>query len=315
MYQILERGFVIDQNRPTPSCHASTLVPTADGFLCAWFGGTRESNPDVMIWLARYRNGSWLDPVCISEEAGIAHWNPVLFREGDTIFLFYKVGVHIHEWKTMIRISRDEGATFTPPRELVPGDETGGRGPVKNKPLKLSDGNILCPASREYADGIWRVFVDLTTDRFATLQRSRFIMPADPAVKLIQPSLFEDESGIHMLMRSDRGLVYKADSMDLGQTWSEAYPTILPNNNSGLDLVSIPDGRIFLVSNPVADNWGKRTPLTLSVSHDGGNTFEKVLDLESADGEFSYPAIIYDGVLRITYTHMRERIAYAFIEV
>lgn len=315
MYHIIERGFIIDHNRPTPSCHASTIVPIADGYLCAWFGGTRESNPDVMIWLSRYRNGSWQNPICVSEEAGVAHWNPVLFRDGDTIFLFYKVGVHIHEWKTMVRTSRDEGETFTPPRELVPGDETGGRGPVKNKPLKLSDGSLLCPASREYADKTWRVFADRSTDAFSSLIRTEFVMPADPTVKLIQPSFFEDAAGVHMLMRSDRGVIYKADSTDFGKTWSEAYPTALPNNNSGIDLIDLPDGRVFLVSNPVNTNWGKRTPLTLSVSCDGGNSFEKVMDLETADGEFSYPAIIYDGVLRITYTHMRERIAYAFIRV
>ncbi|MBR4865496.1 MAG: exo-alpha-sialidase [Clostridia bacterium] len=314
-YTILERGFVMDENRPTPSCHASTIVPVEGGYLCAWFGGSREGDSDVKIWLSRYTGGSWQDAVCVSQEEDVAHWNPVLFRNGDTVYLFYKVSEAISTWKTMVRTSLDEGGTFSPARELVPGDVSGGRGPVKNKPLKLSDGSILCPASREYADLTWRVFADRTADGFATLTRTEFVMPADPAVKLIQPSFFEDVNGIHMLMRSDRGLIYRADSADLGKTWGPAYPTAMPNNNSGLDLVGLPDGRIFLVCNPVGENWGKRSPLTLFVSTDGAASFQKVLDLETEEGEFSYPAILYDGALRITYTHKRERVAYAFLRV
>ena len=72
----------------------------------------------------------------------------------------------------------------------------------------------------------------------------------------------------------------------------QGISTSLPNNNSGIDLVKVPDGRIFLLYNNVADNWGKRNPLTLAVSTDNGDTWENIMDLETDDpGEFSYPQL------------------------
>lgn len=51
------------EGRPTPQCHASTIVETPSGFVAAWFGGTREKNPDVGIWVSRQVNGEWSTPV------------------------------------------------------------------------------------------------------------------------------------------------------------------------------------------------------------------------------------------------------------
>ena len=233
------------------------------------------------------------------------------------------LGVHIYDWKTMRRDSFDGGETFSPPSELVPGDASGGRGPVKNKPILLSDGAILAPASHESADERWRAFADRSDDGGRTFTVSAYFATADASVKLIQPSFWEDKNGVHAFIRSDQGVIYRADSADLGRTWGMAYPTALPNNNAGLDLARLPDGRLLLASNPVGENWGKRTPLTLSVSEDGGSTFRRLLDLETEDDpasprsaryEFSYPAVLADGQrVYITYTHRRERIAYAIL--
>ena len=54
-----------------------------------------------------------------------------------------------------------------------------------------------------------------------------------------------------------------------------------------------------------------RTPLSLLLSTDNGQTWPRRLDLETADGEYSYPAIIPTQVgMAITYTWKRERIAF-----
>ena len=89
------------------------------------------------------------------------------------------------------------------------------------------------------------------------------------------------------------------------------YDTGLPNNNSGIDLDRLPNGWLVLACNPVADNWGARTPMSLLVSRDNGVSWDKLLDLDSGKGEFAYPAVVASGPqLHVTYTWKRENIAY-----
>ena len=54
----------LNESAPYPQCHASTIVEVAPGRLvAAWFGGTRESAPDVGIWVTRFESGRWTEPV------------------------------------------------------------------------------------------------------------------------------------------------------------------------------------------------------------------------------------------------------------
>jgi predicted neuraminidase len=217
--------------------------------------------------------------------------------------LFYKIGHTIPDWKTMYTDSFDGGVTWSEERELVLGDESGGRGPVKNKPIRLKNGAILAPASHE--QGSWRCFTDLSRDDGRTWERSEYIPMPDDAAGVIQPSLWEDNAGVHMLMRSNTGFIWRADSPD-GMHWGTAYPTAMPNNNSGLDLVPVSD-RLVLCCNPIT--YG-RTLLTLMESTDGIH-FETTLVLENEPGEFSYPAVIRDGSkICGTYTWKRKKIVY-----
>jgi predicted neuraminidase len=113
-------------------------------------------------------------------------------------------------------------------------------------------------------------------------------------------------------MRSTRGKVFRSDSSDYGRTWFPAYSTSLPNNNSGIDAVRTGDGRVALVHNPVEGNWGRRYPLSITVSRDNGENWEQLLDLETESGEFSYPAVIAQSdCLHITWTWNRRTIAYS----
>ena len=104
---------LIMERCPTDMCHASTLLKTGpDRFLVAWFGGTKEGNGDVAIWITR-GNEEYFDAPQILAQSDEAHWNPVLFRINESkIILFYKVGNEISKWRTMYRISEDNGETF-----------------------------------------------------------------------------------------------------------------------------------------------------------------------------------------------------------
>ena len=303
----------IFKNPPFSECHASTIaLLDGEDKLCAWFGGEKEGKNNVRIWYSRQSDGIWSAPRDIPAVADLPHWNPVLFetKKGE-ITLFFKVGASIPQWKTYFCVTRDGGLTWSYPLELVSGDESGGRGPVKNKPILLSDGILLAPASTEI--GKWRCFID----RYDGEKWERSPIPVSAecgsSLNMIQPTLWEDECGIHALMRTQNGFIYRSDSTDGGKTFCDAYKTDIYNNNSGIDCTKTDGGIVALLCNPVQRG---RTPLSLLISRDGGKAFEKALDLETGEGEFSYPALVArQNTLFATYTYKRESIAYAEIEL
>ncbi len=293
--KITQKEFIFQQ-APFKECHASTLARLGDGtFLAAWFGGTKEGHNDVSIWLARRSpNGGWSAPVMVARVREAPHWNPVLFVPADGVArLFFKVGDWIDKWETWLTESRDNGVTWSAPRELVPGDK-GGRGPVKNKPIVLADGAWLAPASLE-PNNVWSVFVDRSEDggkTWTACQPPAIDRSVVAGVGVIQPTLWESAPGcVHMLMRSSCGRICASDSRDGGRTWSPVRLTTLFNNNSGIDAVRNAQGTLLLVYNPVADPK-VRTPLSLAVSRDNGAAWERCVDLETDEGEFSYPSVI-----------------------
>jgi predicted neuraminidase len=201
----------------------------------------------------------------------------------------------------MMTLSTDDGRTWTEPRSLPEGIV----GPVKNHPLEFPDGTILCGSSTE-RDG-WRVHFELTCDKGRKWRRTPPINDGR-AFGLIQPALLRTGAeGVVALMRSTAGRIYFARSENRGATWSKPEPLDLPNPNSGIDAVTLRDGRYVLVFNPVAEG---RSPLSVALSEDGRN-WRQVLTLEKEkDAEFSYPAVIQarDGLIHITYTWKRLRI-------
>ncbi|MBX3051128.1 MAG: exo-alpha-sialidase [Caldilineaceae bacterium] len=306
---------IFSDERPFASCHASSLIERDDGgFLVVWFGGSRESADDVAIWSAqRGVTGGWSAPRLVAKAEESAHWNPVIFRaEEGGVHLWFKVGPQIPAWRTYTAVSWDGGRSWSDPAPLVPGD-AGGRGPVKNKPILLADGAWLAGASLETRTH-WDAFVDRSEDSGVTWQATPLI-PLDRTrcggKGVIQPTLWESAPGqVHMLLRSTCGRVCRSDSADGGRSWSEIVPTDLPNNNSGLDVARMADGRLALICNPVEDR--ARTPLSVLISADNGQSWPERIDLETEPGEYSYPAIIPTaaGGLAATYTWRRERIAW-----
>ncbi len=243
----------------------------------------------------------------------------------------------------MTSFSDDMGETWSHSEEAVPGDRTT-RIAVRNKLLIASDGSWLGPCSTE-GEKYWDSMIDISRDSGKTWNKHPIPFDHDGAPPqtgggewsgigdvmlrntareavlgwdgIIQPTLWESEPGVfHAFMRSTRGRIYRSDSEDNGDTWREAYPTALPNNNSGIDLARLDDGTLALAHNPVSGNWTLRTPLSVSLSFDNGETFPERIDVETGDGEFSYPAIIPEGdTLHMTYTFKRKSIVYCAIDI
>jgi len=322
----IETEHLFGDERPFAQCHAPTLVRLADGrFLAAWFAGTREGHHDVGIWsavreaspAARTREApgeGWSRPRRIARVRESPHWNPVLFAldaNARELVVHFKVGESIRRWESFAARSSDAGETWSEPVELVPGDR-GGRGAVRCKPIRLASGDWLAGASIERWRR-WDAFFDRSPDGISDWQTTPLVDVDRRRVGkgLIQPTLFESPAGVHALFRSTGGRVYRSDSRDDGRTWSEALPTPLPNNNSGIDLARLADGRLALACNPVGEKGGPRTPLSVLFSRDDGTTWPERIDVETGSGEFSYPAIVPDAEgLALAYTWNRRRIAF-----
>lgn len=316
----IEEGQLFEKKKHFRSSHASTVVKMDDGrLMSAYFAGDEEGADNVRIYFSVYDNGSWSEPVQVPSEDSVAHWNPVLINFGTYVRLYYKVGAEIPYWVTKYTDTKDGGKTWSTPKELVPGDTSGGRGPVRNKTVVLSDATVIAGASTE--QGQWRAFFDLSVDGGKTWEKTDYITAYGvngKEIGMIQPTIWQDSEGeVHAMFRTDCGRIYRSDSKDLGRTWCEAYSTGLMNNYSGIDCVMTEDGRLWLVHTPIG--MGLRNILILSVSEDNGKTWKDVTTLAGnlfdLTAEYSYPAIIAEGnKLYITYTNKRRTINYAFIE-
>jgi predicted neuraminidase len=299
---------------PFRSAHASTVVELKNGdLLSAWFGGSAEGNPDVAIWTSRRTHGAWTTPAEIAREPNIACYNPVLFYSADgKLWLYYKFGPHPSSWSAARRFSTDDGQTWSPIEHLPAGIY----GPIRAKPLILSDGTIVSGTSVESYHS-WAAWIERSTDTGSTWSRIGPIVapgvpPPNETYGIIQPSVVRLKDGTLRLYARSTGQIARicvSDSKDAGLHWTRVHTLELPNPNSGLDAVALPCGRVVLVFNNTTNG---RTPLNLAVSSDAEH-FRVFQTLESNPGEYSYPAMIQgrDGDLHITYTWNRRRIRYA----
>lgn len=297
---------------PFPSCHASTIIEKHDGLIAAWFGGTEERDPDVGIWISHYSDGKWTKPAEVAN--GIQHkskrypcWNPVLYNAGNEILLFYKTGPSPSTWWGELIRSSDEGKTWSRSSRL-PEDIYG---PVKNKPILLKNNILLCPSSTE--DQGWRVHMEFTSDNGSTWERTPALN--DRKTGVIQPTILQLPNGrLQMLCRSTTSYIMNSYSDDNGHTWTELTSSGVPNPNSGIDAVTLKDGRHLLIYNHISKG---RNVLNVAVSGDGVQWKAAALpENEPKGGEFSYPAIIQtsDGLVHITYTWNRKLIKHLIID-
>jgi predicted neuraminidase len=206
----------------------------------------------------------------------------------------------------MVVRSEDGGRSWGEPLRLPDGM----LGPIKNKPVLLEDGRLLCPSSTEH-DG-WRMHVEWTADQGRTWEKTGPIGDGE-TMQIIQPTFLVHGAGrVQALCRSRQKFVAETWSEDGGRSWSEPRLTDLPNPNSGFDGVTLGDGRHLLVHNP---STHCRTPLVVATSEDGVR-WEEVATLETGVGAFSYPAVIQssDGIVHISYTNLRKTITHVAMD-
>jgi predicted neuraminidase len=311
-------GELVFSSPPFAQCHASTIVETSPGiFFLAVFGGTGEGNKDVCIWTSEFSKGSWGTPVLAAD--GITDgnkrypcWNPVLFKNSaDFLFLYYKVGPSPQTWWGMMKRSSDNGKTWSEATRLPEGII----GPVKNKPVVLASGTVVSGSSTE-TGGNWKVHMELSDDHGFTWKA----IPVDISngYQMIQPAiLVHSPEKLQILCRSKSNVIVESFSVDGGRGWSKVTTTKLPNPDSGIDALTLKNGKFMLVYNPLIHGRDDRSKLSIAISDDGQN-WKDVFSLEDHEkSEFSYPAIIQssDGNIHITYTYNRVNIKHQVLSL
>ena len=155
--------------------------------------------------------------------------------------------------------------------------------------------------------------MEFTSDKGITWDRTGALNERKTGA--IQPAILVHPGGrLQLLCRSQVSKILTSWSEDNGQTWSELVPTDLPNPNSGIDAVTLKDGRHLLVYNHVTKG---RNSLNIAISDDGISWKAAVLlEYDQKGAEFSYPAVIQtnDGLVHITYTWNRKQIKHVVLD-
>jgi alpha-L-rhamnosidase len=320
---VLEEFIYAQDQAPTPECHASTIAESHGVLVASWFGGTKEKNKDVGIWVSRKTDGAWSTPIEVVngiQEDGSRHpcWNPVLFKPKDgPLYLYYKVGPNPREWWGLYVTSTDDGKSWSEPVALPEGI----LGPIKNQPIQLADGTILSPSSTESKTEGWKIHVERLDQGSSEWTKTESLNDA-AEFGAIQPAILDYGNGkLQMLSRTKNEVVTENWSEDNGKTWGPMTAMELPNPNSGIDAMSLANGTQILIYNPTNKNWGDRVPLSVGTSTDG-KSWKRVLDLEpltdttDREGEeYSYPTVIQssDGMVHVVYTYNRNTVKHVVI--
>lgn len=321
------------------SAHAPALFETKSGhLLCAWFAGSWEGQADISIVVSRLKQGEevWEEPIQVSRDAERSEQNPSFFACPDgSIWLIYtaqkapRPDKASMQYTAIIRkqVSWDEGETWSEPETLF--DEEGSfcRQPIQI----LSNGrwifeNWMCEDSKVALSEDKTVF--RISDDAGKNWRT---IPLPKGKGRVHANLLEREPGhlIAFFRSRSADYIYRSDSYDYGDTWTDPNSTCIPNNNASLSVIQNQEGKFILACNPTnvpgADPdktlWpGLRCPIAVAASEDEGKNWPYIRLMEMGFGfvgsdnlnrnpQFEYPWIMQsrNGLYHLVYAWRNRR--------
>jgi len=338
-----------------PHNHASNLLSLSNGdLLCVWFGGSCEGKPDISIQCSRLKSNEneWSKPQILSDDAERSEQNPILYEiKPGVVWLIYTAQIGIHQDTAVVRWrkSEDYGKTWSKIENLF--DATGIF--VRNPPVVLESGEIILPAYYCLKSDTGFLGEDYSVIKHSKDGGATWKETSIPQTQgLVHMSIVKmSENRLLGFFRSRQAdAIYKTTSTDGGYTWTIPEASMLPNNNASIQCIKLMDNTLAMVFNdvnkvmaPPKENrppwfdkkdmdevsvketdrpssvWGvRRSPLSLAISADYGETWQRVKIIETHDDaecspEFSYPSITQtqDGSIYIAYTYLRQYIRVA----
>lgn len=318
---------------PWRTCHGPGMVELPNGdLLCCWFAGTFEGDADIHIVCARLPKGAdkWEEPVNVSGDPTRSEQNPSLFLGPDgAVWCMYTAqldripGKDNMQYTSQVRCQKswDGGLTWGDYETIFPEEGTFSRQPIQIlKNGRWIYGNWIC------TDAVDGLAGDPSAFRISDDQGKTWRMVMMPKSNgRVHATVVElDDGHLVAFMRSrEADFIYRSESYDWGDTWSEPKPTVLPNNNSSISAIRTQSGRIAIAYNPTCVSedmrskcaWpGLRCPVAVALSEDGGLTFPMIRWMERGEGyigdenktnnkQYEYPYIMQsaDGRLHLTY--------------
>lgn len=329
---------------PYKTAHSPALLELESGdMLCAWFAGSFEGNADVGIVCARLPKGAnqWEEPVQVSNDPQRSEQNPSLFSGPDgAVWAMYTAqldrlpGKDNMQFTSVVRCQKsfDGGRTWEKYETVFDKEGTFCRQPIQI----LSNGrwifgNWICTDSELGLTGDPTVF-QISDDQGKTWRTVE--MPKSNG--RVHANVVELEPGYLAAFMRSRAAdhIYRSESFDNGETWSEPVPTPLPNNNSSISVVMLNSGRIAVAYNPTCTPkpspdiaaWpGLRCPVAVALSEDKGLTWPMIRYMEMGEGymgdenrtnnkQYEYPYLMQgrDGTIHLAYAY-KNRIGVKYI--
>jgi sialidase-1 len=263
---------------------------------------------------------TWSGRMTLQDNVGadnVKHQNLVRCANGDILMFFTIWDFEAQDRSVHYKRSTDDAETWSEVRQLTP---KGGAYILNaGRIFTHSSGRIILPI--DWSPEIWtenekyEAFVYCSDDDGVTWSPSsnRIAMPKRGAM---EPTMVERKDGsLLVILRSDMGYLYQAESFDLGVTWSEAVATTLTSPQAEPCLRRIPStGDLLLIWNNalpyrMTHNLNTmhrpRNPLSCAISRDDGKTWENIKNIENReDHDSAYPNVYFNGdEAMVTYYH------------
>ncbi len=220
------------------------------------------------------------------------------------IALFYLRKNSNDDCMPMLRFSNNEGANWTEPISCIT-DQQGYFVLNNDRVIQLKNGRLIFAVALHQQKGssVWsntgRLFSYYSDDN-GKVWKQGLEIPNLTGVVTQEPGIIELKTGkLWMFIRTNTGVQYQSFSNDKGASWSAIEPTNIVSPLSPASIKRIPStGDLLLVwnNNDGTDLLmkGKRTPLTIAISKDDGQHWDKLKVLENnPDGWFCYTAITF----------------------
>ena len=261
---------------------------------------------------------TWSEPSVLQERTGRCNCMSVsLLRLADgSLALVYGEKHSTAELRFMLRRSLDEGESWGEPVQI----NTRSTYHVMNNArlVQLSSGRLIAPMAYYTdidKDRRGRGVVYYSDDGGDSWQSCSEMIEIDSPAGVQEPGVVElSDGGLLMIIRTDLGWVYTCTSDNGGLSWSDPQRTNLASPQAPATITRIPaTGHLLLVwnHNPLANlaGWKDRTPLTVAVSTDEGQSWRNARNLQDNPAEsYAYTAVRFhaDSAYFLYYRHRRE---------